>query len=184
MGSASRAALALLALGSATADIVLSRTVNSATIGSGTVTVEGSACTSKDAYGSNNCDVAWGTNYTLDLDLTLSTDIVAGHKFTVDMKVDGILPFKFTCALCGADCTVTVPIVKKTITFSLPACPIKAGALKQSVVLPLPASSPVPIKASADGKVTVADPSGATVADIDVKATVSPALVANQTDPA
>ena len=79
-------------------------------------------------YGSNDCDVNWGTNYTLDLDLLLDQDIVAGHKIDVDLKVDGLIPFKLNCALCGAECTFTIPIIRKTVTIPPVPCPLKARA--------------------------------------------------------
>ena len=107
----------------------------------------------------------------------LTKDVVAGHKFTVDAHVDTFVPFKFTCAICGANCSITIPIVKKSVSFALPPCPIKAGPLKLTQTVALPSSSPVPIKAKAKGKVTVTDPSGATVADVDVQGDVSPSLV-------
>ena len=57
----SSAAPLLLALAqSASADIVLSRTVNSLSAGSIKVTLDGGACASSDAYGSNQCDLDWG----------------------------------------------------------------------------------------------------------------------------
>jgi hypothetical protein len=142
------------------------------------VIIAGSSCASLDAYGSNECDLQWGTNYTVDVDATLAEDIVSGHSFTVDLKLDGLIPFKFTCALCGANCSITIPLIKQDVTFSMPACPLAAGPLKMTATLPLPATSPVPIKASVKGTVTVQDPSGTTVADVSVNGAVSPSLAA------
>jgi len=112
--------------------------------------------------------------------VNLATDIVAGHSFTVDLHLDTFIPFKFTCAVCGANCSISIPIVKQDVTFALPACPLPAGPLKMTTTLALPATSPVPIKASAKGKVTVNDPTGATVANLDVKGSVSPSLQASK----
>ena len=42
---------------SAAADIVVSRTVNSLALGTGTLSIEGTACTGSDTYGSNDCDL-------------------------------------------------------------------------------------------------------------------------------
>ena len=30
------------------------------------------------------------------------------------------------CPVCGANCTITIPVVKKTFSFTMPDCPIKA----------------------------------------------------------
>ena len=164
----------LLGLGLyASADIQVSRTINSVSIGSGNVTLEGTACTGKDTYGSNNCDLHWGSTYTVDVNVALAKDIDSKASFSVNMHLDSIIPFKFSCPLCGDTCTVTVPIVKKTVSFKLPACPIKAGPFKLSQQFALPASSPVPISASFKGKVTVSDGTS-TVGDVDVNGKVSP----------
>jgi len=160
-----------------TADIVFSRTVNSVSLGSGSVTIGGAACKSKDQYGSNECDLHWGSNYSISIDVALGTDIVAGHQITIDTHLDSIIPFKFSCPLCGSDCSVTVPIVKKKVSITLPPCPIKKGPLKLTTTLALPGSAPVPLKASFKGKATVNDPSGATVADIDFQGDASPSAM-------
>lgn len=60
MARSSAAPLVLALAQSASADIVLSRTVNSLSAGSIKVTLDGGACASSDAYGSNQCDLDWG----------------------------------------------------------------------------------------------------------------------------
>ena len=166
-------ALALL-LSSSAADVTLSRTVNSLAAGSATLTIEGSACASQDNYGSNDCDVHWGQSYGLKYDATLSKDIEAGSSFTADFKLDRFVPLKFTCALCGADCTVTVPIIKKTYTLKMPSCPISSQGLRGNLTATLPSPSPVPLKIGLEGNLKATDANGNVLADIDVSGQVSP----------
>jgi len=175
-GAMLRVALLVALYSPATADIVFSRTINSVSIGTGNVTID-SDCAAKDEYGSNQCDLHWGKQYTVTLAADLSTDITAAHSFTVDVKLDKIIPFKFTCPICGSECTVTVPIVKKTVSFKLPACPIKAGPYRLTKTITLPAKAPAPIKAGFKGTVTMSDGSS-TVAAGDVTGDVSPSLLA------
>ena len=37
----------------------------------------------------------------------------------MDVKIDEIIPFKFSCALCGSDCSFEIPIVEQTVTLTL-----------------------------------------------------------------
>jgi hypothetical protein len=162
----------------AAADVVVSRTINSLPAGDGTLTIEGSACTGHDDYGSNNCDVHWGQSYKIDYDVNLTQDIEAGATFEVDATLDKLVPFKFSCPLCGDNCTITVPIVKETISFALPPCPITKQGLKGSITEALPAKSPVPLKIGFTGNVKAHDKSGNLLADIDAVGTVSPSGLA------
>eukprot|EP00320_Phaeocystis_rex_P009920 CAMPEP_0119064020 /NCGR_PEP_ID=MMETSP1178-20130426/7211_1 /TAXON_ID=33656 /ORGANISM="unid sp, Strain CCMP2000" /LENGTH=216 /DNA_ID=CAMNT_0007045421 /DNA_START=48 /DNA_END=698 /DNA_ORIENTATION=+ len=168
-----RPAAALLLLAPVTADIVLSRTVKSFSAGSGKITLEGGACTASDAYGSNACDLDWGKTYTAAIDGTLGKDIESGDTFTADITVDRVANLKFTCQLCGANCTFTIPVLRTKYTFPLPACPIKAGAVQKTKTFTLPASSPVPLKVGFTGTVTAQDEAGNSLASVHVKGEVS-----------
>ena len=161
----------LLALLPVPADIVLSRHVNSISAGTGKLTLAG-ACTSSDAWGSNACDLDWGKSYTAAVDGTLSKDIETGDTFTADITIDDLLSLKFTCQLCGANCSFTIPVVQKSVSFAMPACPITAGALLLTKTFTLPATSPVPIKAGFKGTVVAQDKAGNSLANINVSSTV------------
>ena len=136
---------------------------------------------SKDQYGSNDCDLNWGQAYTVSINATLGQDLGSDATFSVDMKLDGLIPLKFTCHVCGANCTITVPIVKKTVTFETGPCPIKAQPVTLQKDITLPAKSPVPISAGAKGKITVQDGSG-TMAEVDVTFKLSPKEIKIKTE--
>ena len=173
--SLGRSVAVLLLACSVRGDIVVSRTVNSlGDDSSALIYIEGSACSQHDQYGSNDCDLKWGSSITVDYNVTLGHDLASGSKIDVDLTVDGIVPLKFTCDACGADCSVTVPIVHKKIDIKMPACPIAAQTLKNKVTKAIPAASPVPVKASFKGTAKVSDASGATVLDMDLQGEVSP----------
>ena len=116
---------------SALADVKFSRTVDSLALGSVVVTIDGDACASSDPYGSNDCTLKWGSSYTGHATANMTQDVVSGSQLIVDMKVDRVIPFKFTCLACGANCTITVPVVEKTITVAMPGCPLTAVQLDQ-----------------------------------------------------
>merc|ERR1711990_778971 len=166
--------LGLVAVAFVAADIKFSRTVSSVHAGfSGSVSLD-SGCTGKDAYGSNNCDLKWGGSNSVTVTGTLPEDLNSGSKVAVSVKVDHIFPWDFTCSLCGAPCTITVPVVKKKVTIKLPPCPIKKGSLNQSKKFTLPSKCPTPVGISASGSATVTDDSGSTIAKISVNADVGP----------
>jgi hypothetical protein len=162
-----------LILASAPADITFSRTINTANptyiAAGGQLVIDGDACTSKDAYGSNNCDFKWGAAYSGSASIKETGDVTTGATFSADMKVERIIPFKFSCPACGGDCTITIPVVKKTITFTMPDCPLSGLSLVNSTTVTLPADPGIPA-AGVKGKISAADASGATIFDVDISA--------------
>ena len=119
----------------------------------------------------------WGQSLTISIDATLGTPIAEGSTFSVDAKVDGLIPFRFSCRVCGANCTIKIPVVGKTVTFALPPCPI-TGGLKKTLTVALPAKSPIPVKTSIKGSATASDASGAKIADVSFTATIGPSASA------
>eukprot|EP01065_Artemidia_motanka_P049646 TRINITY_DN8290_c0_g1_i1.p1 TRINITY_DN8290_c0_g1~~TRINITY_DN8290_c0_g1_i1.p1 ORF type:complete len:542 (+),score=223.40 TRINITY_DN8290_c0_g1_i1:88-1713(+) len=166
-----RSAAILAAVGSAAGSITFSRTVESIpSYASGTVTVAGSACTGSDKYGSNDCTLNWGTSYDVSIDATLTQAIPSG-SVAADLKIDGLIPFKASCKICGENCTITIPVVKKTISFYPGDCPIAAQTYKNTTSVAVPAAPSTLPKTSVKGKVSVSDNTGV-VAVVDVTASV------------
>merc|ERR1719378_1453313 len=126
--------------------IVISRTVNTddKAWATGKVTVgPDGTCKSSDDYGSNDCTMNWGSTYTVNFDLDLEKDLDSNAQFNLDHKLDGLIPLKTSCHVCGQNCTITVPIVKKTIVIPLDQpCPVKATDLKNGTSIILPAKIP------------------------------------------
>jgi hypothetical protein len=84
-----------------------SRTVKSISHVTGSLTYD-KGCTATDPYGSNNCSWTWGESITVANQGALQEDITSG-KLVVDLKVNNITPVQFTCPVCGATCTLTIP---------------------------------------------------------------------------
>ena len=78
----------------ASADIEFSRTVDTVAPGLEGSLVLSSGCTSQDQYGSNDCTLNWGEKLSIAVNATLGHDIVKGTTFSVDAKVDGLLPLQ------------------------------------------------------------------------------------------
>jgi len=87
--------------------VTFSRTVRDLAHMTGDVSFD-KGCTRTDPYGSNDCTWAWGESITTAYEGALQEDITAG-KLIVDLQVNNTIPLSFTCAVCGARCTVTIP---------------------------------------------------------------------------
>ena len=88
-------------------------------------------------------------------------------------QVDSIVPFAFSCPVCGANCTTTVPIVNQDVNFAMPPCPVSALDLSTPFDYALPADSPTKgVKVSAKGTLGVKDAAGDTVLSGDLTVTV------------
>lgn len=154
--------------------IQIERTVKSVNKVKGKVSVD-HGCTGSDAYGSNNCEMDWGSTYNITYDLELDEDLNSKTNLNIHLTLDGLIPFKVSCAICGVDCEFTVPIIKKKIVIPLSkvACPVKAGSVSGTVPLVLPANDPVPLKVSMTGEVTFTDDAGTLLGDVTVKGSVA-----------
>ena len=60
-------------------------------------------------------------------------------------------------------------MVGKTVTFTMPDCPLHALSLDNSTTITLPADPGIPA-AGVKGKISAADSTGATIFDIDINA--------------
>ncbi|GMI49331.1 hypothetical protein TrCOL_g11638 [Triparma columacea] len=164
----------VLALPSVLGDgIQFSRTIDTIADDSSLLLKIDSGCSSSDDHGSNDCSFAWGDEVSGSVDLSLGHDLGEGSTFSVNMKVDSIVPFAFSCPVCGANCTTTVPIVNQDVNFAMPPCPVSALDLSTPFDYALPADSPTKgVKVSAKGTLGVKDAAGDTVLSGDLTVTV------------
>jgi len=151
--------------------IHLNRTVRagSGVTGSLVITPE-KFCAAKDDWGDNNCNIPWSNTITLDLKTKTPTTLGAKSKLDIDLKVKG-LPLKFSCPVCGANCTFEVPIIHLPVSIPLPDCPIPTPFELKTDPIDLPDKSPLgPIKVPITGTAQVHDDTGAVVAKIAIDA--------------
>ena len=154
-------------------DIEFSRTITA--IGEdGTLDLElqgdsGDECASEDEYGSNDCKFDWGETITGSFAGTLGNPIEEGSTLNVNLKVNKVISWKFSCAACGANCSTTVPVVNEPVNFAMPDCPLPAGVIDVPLEAALPDSSPLPAgKVTAVGSIGVKDAAGNDVLAMDV----------------
>lgn len=139
------------------ADISVSRSFDKVAPGNKVVLLASPGCGTTDQYGSNDCDFKWGQALDVSINGTLAQDLTSTAKFEVDAKLDNIIPLKFSCAVCGQNCSFEVPVVKEKVNFPMPPCPISKTNIAKSFSVNLPAKSPVPINVKVKGTVTVND---------------------------
>ena len=85
-----------------------SRTVKTLQHATGQVTFD-KGCTKTDPYGSNNCHWDWSQSVTAAYQGVLQEGVTTPGKLIVDLTVDDNIPFQFTCPVCGANCTFSIP---------------------------------------------------------------------------
>jgi hypothetical protein len=85
-------------------------------------------------------------------------------------QIDRIIPYSFSCPLCGSDCVLTFPVVKFEYTIPLPPCPISAPhTVATDIEYQLDASSPTEgIPTRLEGSVKITKASGEEIADFSV----------------
>ena len=129
-------------------------------------------CSSTDAYGSNNCNWAWGETIVGSVDAH-SGGLDVGSTLNVDLKIDRVISWKFICAACGQNCTTSVPIVNEEVNFAMPPCPIPAEQISQLFNSTLPSESPTKgVKVTASGTINIINEHGTTVLGMSIDATV------------
>ena len=125
------------------------------------------------AIPSHPCRVSGSVN------ATSGSDIGADAYFDADLSVKvSILPvsLKFTCKLCGENCTVTIPVVGKKETIAMPPCPLASAGqtVAQTFSQALPATDPVPggLHGKVSGTISAYFKSGAKIADVAVSGSI------------
>ena len=158
----------------ASADIEFSRTV--VAIGQdGTFDLEldtlpaSGACKTEDMYGSNDCTFNWGQTVNGSFAGNLAHDLDTGSTLSVDLKVNRVIGWKFSCPACGGLCETTVPVINEPISVEMPPCPIPSGGVEVPILSAIPDTSVTNgIKVTAVGNVGVKDASGGDVLSLDI----------------
>jgi hypothetical protein len=57
-------------------------------------------------------------------------------------KIDGKIPWSFTCKLCGEDCVLQVPVIKVDFSLPMPPCPVQPNKRSHTLEYQLWKSSP------------------------------------------
>eukprot|EP00592_Proboscia_alata_P009269 CAMPEP_0194352942 /NCGR_PEP_ID=MMETSP0174-20130528/1334_1 /TAXON_ID=216777 /ORGANISM="Proboscia alata, Strain PI-D3" /LENGTH=270 /DNA_ID=CAMNT_0039121273 /DNA_START=62 /DNA_END=874 /DNA_ORIENTATION=+ len=120
---------------------------------------EDESCNESDEFGDHNCHFNWGNVISGSFEGELKEDLTAADKFIVDMKLNKYVKFKFSCNVCGKDCNIEVPVIKKSMTYSAPACPINKN-LSQDLSIQLPSSGLGGVHLNAQGTIRLVGANG------------------------
>jgi len=152
--------------------VKFSRTINQLDPSYGLVLKFDSGCSSTDSYGSNNCAWSYGETIFGSVDAH-GGPLDKGSLLVVDLKMDKVISWKFSCQACGETCKTKVPIVNEDVEFAMPPCPIPASGINQLFNSTLPASSPTKgVKVTAVGTIAVLDQTGKQVLNMGIDATI------------
>ena len=103
----------------------------------------GGSCQTNDTYGDSSCQYQWGESIIANYTLQLGKKLDVNDVLKANLKVDHLVPYSFTCAVCGSDCVLKVPVVNNLQwSFPTPACPIDTDLIIDSFREDLGKSSP------------------------------------------
>ena len=104
----------------------------------------GGACEANDTYGDSSCQYQWGESIVANYTLQLGEKLDEGDVIKANLKVDHFIPFSFTCAVCGSDCVLKLPVPRLDLkwAFPTPDCPIDTNLIVDSFREDLGKSSP------------------------------------------
>ena len=156
-------------LGLSSANLEFSRTVKGTASDVSFYLEFDEGCSSTDVYGSNNCNFKWGQTLKGSMTSQLGLDLEDGSKVDINLKIDNKISLKFTCLVCGQNCTTTIPIVNEPITFPTPDCPIPANSIDETFKQALPSESPTEgVKVTASGTAVVNDQNGKEIVNLKI----------------
>mmetsp|Transcript_15269 Transcript_15269/g.22510 ORF Transcript_15269/g.22510 Transcript_15269/m.22510 type:complete len:190 (-) Transcript_15269:85-654(-) len=129
----------------------------------------GNNCGSTDDHGDNDCHFDWGDDVTGVYKLNIANIIDATDKFEGHFKIDSFISYSFSCALCGEDCVLEVPVVKFKYIIPMPSCPVPAHNETTQIEYQLSKHSPTEgILTHLEGHVKVVKASGETLANVAI----------------
>jgi len=95
-----------------------------------------------DKYGDNQCHFDWGETISGRATVKLSDPIVEGDFMVGALIIDKFIPYKFRCALCGQDCVLEIPVLKRNETIHMEKCPVTVDTTKGHIVYQMMDESP------------------------------------------
>jgi len=126
-------------------------------------------CKSADGFGDNECHYSWGDALDATYDLRLETEMVEGDTISGEFKIDTVVPWSFSCQVCGEDCTLEAPVINQKWRFPMDPCPIPAQNVTHTISTVLQGHSPVEgIRTHVQGNLRVMKNSGDTIATFSV----------------
>jgi hypothetical protein len=82
-------------------------------------------CHDYDEFGSNDCHFNWQEEAIGNFSTAISKVLDETSFIEAHVLLEGHIPYKLHCALCGQPCEVGLPIIDFKYTFRMPACPVE-----------------------------------------------------------
>lgn len=92
----------------------------------------GGTCQTNDTYGDSSCHYQWGESIIANYTMQLGEKLDEGDVLRANLKVDHLVPYSFTCAVCGSDCVLKLPVVDLQWSFPTQDCPIDTNLIIDS----------------------------------------------------
>ncbi|KAG7368382.1 hypothetical protein IV203_031125 [Nitzschia inconspicua] len=81
-------------------------------------------CKVSDEFGVNDCHFNWKEQAEGNFSTAISTVLDESSSIEAHLIVEGHIPYKLSCALCGQPCEIGLPIINFKYTFRMPDCPV------------------------------------------------------------
>jgi hypothetical protein len=83
-----------------------------------------SHCQVYDEFGVNDCHFNWKEAAIGNFSTSISKMLDESSSISAHLVLEGHIPYKFNCALCGQPCEVGLPLIDFKYTFRMPDCPV------------------------------------------------------------
>jgi hypothetical protein len=83
-----------------------------------------SHCRVYDEFGVNDCHFNWNDKAVGNFSTAISKVLDESSSIEAQLVLEGRIPYKLNCALCGQPCEVGLPIIHFKYTFRMPDCPV------------------------------------------------------------
>jgi hypothetical protein len=131
-------------------------------------------CQVYDDFGVNDCHFNWKEEAVGNFSTAISTVLDESSFVEAHLVLEGHIPYKLSCALCGQPCEVGLPVIDFKYTFRMPDCPVDLRNHFQDFQYQLWSHSPTEgmVSISLEATATVYSAPGVQLAEFEVKGTI------------
>jgi hypothetical protein len=133
-----------------------------------------SNCQVTDKFGVNFCHVNWKDQVFGNFSTRIGQVLDESSTIEADVMVEGHIPYKIQCALCGQPCEIRLPLINFKYSFHMPPCPVDLRDHFQDFQYQLWSHSPTEglVSMSLDASVVVYSSPDEKLAEFEVLGTI------------
>jgi hypothetical protein len=135
---------------------------------------EESYCEAIDEFGANNCHFNWREEVVGNFSTAISQQLDEESSLQADLVLEGHIPYRINCALCGQPCKIGLPIIHFEYSLHMPPCPVDLSNHSQDFHYQLWKHSPTEgmVSISVEGNAVVYSSPGKKLAEFEVSGAI------------